>query len=159
HYILAAAVMGPLSCPANAFEVKYFEWGTPGNTGPDLDLQAPTSDWTCFLTGIRGSLKGQSASPYSPVASVGVYDRAGKWKLEPRAGTGTGVSGRATCVRTKTASFGSLTWEECTNFPSNCASPTTTWTEGSRCFLASVWSRAGLTFHNGGDQKPGFHVT
>lgn len=133
----------------------YWGWGTPGNSGPDLDL-GPSSTQTCFLTGIQGSLKGQAAYPYTPIASVGVYEEGGRWKLKTRDGIGTGLSGSATCVA-NTANRVSMSWSECKSF--NCGFPYVPATGSRRCFLTSVWSRNGMTFHYDGDSKPGLMIS
>jgi hypothetical protein len=79
--------------------IQTFSWGTPGNSGPDLDL-GPTSDRTCFLTGIKGSLKGYAGPGWTPFvhASAGVFMRNGRWKVETRAGDGPGVEADGVCV-------------------------------------------------------------
>ncbi|GEN10063.1 hypothetical protein SAMN05443572_10732 [Myxococcus fulvus] len=130
-------------------------WGTPGNSGPDLDL-GPSNTQTCFLTGVRGNLKGQSAHPYNPISSVGVYEEGGRWKLKTRDGIGTGVVGEATCIA-NTANRVSMSWSECTSF--SCAFPYVPVNTNRRCFITSIWSRAGMTFHYQGDSKPGLLVS
>jgi hypothetical protein len=76
-----------------------WSWGTPGNAGPDLDL-GPTSDRTCFLTGVGGSLKSSldpAGSLKAPV-SAGVYQIDGHWKIQTRAGLGPGVDVQVACI-------------------------------------------------------------
>lgn len=74
----------------------YASWGTPGNTGSPLDL-GPDTDRTCFLQGVTGELQG---AQYGTPASVRVFQNAGRWWLQTKAGNGSGVMGHATCIPT-----------------------------------------------------------
>ena len=156
---IAAAMLGVLPSPAVGLELAAwpYEWGSPGNNGPDLDLDS-AADRTCFLTGIMGNLTGKSSHPNEPKASVGVYIRNGKWKLETRAGVGSGVSGRAVCIK-NVANRTSMSWQECTAFECRNNYPFVKADGSRRCFLTSVWSRAGMTFHYNGDGAPAIRIT
>ncbi len=89
---LAPDSVGPLEIGA----VSVWSWGTPGNSGADLDMGS-TSGRTCFLTGVTGDLEGKWKGPS---AGVWVFKSGGRWKLRTRAGVGTGVMGHAACIPT-----------------------------------------------------------
>lgn len=89
---LAPDSVGPLEIGA----VSVWSWGTPGNSGPDLDM-GTTSGRTCFLIGVTGDLEGQWKGA---LAGVWVLKSGNRWKLRTRAGVGTGVMGHAACIPT-----------------------------------------------------------
>jgi len=126
-----------------------------GTGEADIDM-GPSNTQTCFLTGIRGNLKGRDTFPHTPLASVGVYEEGGHWRLKTRHGVGTGVSGSATCI-SNVANRVSMSWSECKTF--SCAFSFVPVNANRRCFLTSIWSRAGMTFHNSGDSRPGLLIS
>ncbi len=68
-------------------------YGIPGATGDNQ---------TCFLTGIRGSLRSYTAPsghPYRP-ASAGVYLENNQWVIRTVAGAGPGIAAEVACVAT-----------------------------------------------------------
>jgi hypothetical protein len=139
-------------------------WGTPGNNGAPLML-GNTSQETCFLSGVSGSLVGRpgvngSLGPLPALAEV--YPQNGKWWVRTKAGTGQGVSAHVDCIRvpysgklaTVKVNKDSIVWQR-VPFESNL-----------HCFLTRIQT-TGLSspFHyvkiigsNDGPNGPGWYV-
>jgi hypothetical protein len=70
-------------------------------SGPDLDLGS-ASNKTCFITGLKGSLKGYAGNdtgglPYK-TAKAGVYLIDGNWRVQTNPGYGPGIAVQVGCI-------------------------------------------------------------
>lgn len=116
-------------------------WGTPGNNGAALML-GNTSQETCFLSGVTGSLVGNPKIPgiqgFLP-ASAEVFPSGGKWWVRTRAGVGPGVAAHVTCVNVPyPGSSHELNWSD------NITSQGLPDAPNRHCFLRKVWATSGL---------------
>jgi hypothetical protein len=105
-------------------------------SAPDLNL-ASVADQTCFLVGIRGSLKGYPGAngPPSTKPRVGVYQKNGRWRAQTDEGNGNGVAGTAACIP-YVKNRVSLSISEGSNphsVPSGPSFP------NRQCFLTNIW--------------------
>jgi hypothetical protein len=130
---------------ALAVVANNWAWGTPGNNGADLPIGSSATQ-TCFLSGVSGDFEGapfnaESSSnglPTGPIkASAEVLDMGGSYFVRTRAGTGTGVLARVTCIAA-TANRTDIFWQDNLNGTSAPANPNT------HCFLKKVWATTGL---------------
>jgi hypothetical protein len=138
----ALGLLAILARPAHAISMAGgAQWGTPGNNGASA-LLGYTSQETCFLSGITGSLIGNPGiygeGGFLP-ASVEVYPYNGRWWIRTRAGVGPGAMAHVTCVNVPyPGASHEFSWSD------NLSSGQLPDVPNRQCFLRKVWASAGL---------------
>lgn len=85
--------------PTNETTQAITDWMYAWYSGTDVDLGSD-ADKTCFLVGVKGSLRGWtswSSSEYT-TAKAGVYSINGHWRIRTDPGSGPGVAAKVGCI-------------------------------------------------------------
>lgn len=115
-------------------DVMYSWWTGDFTKGYELQLGS-SANMTCFLVGVKGSLRGWStwASTSYKSASAGVYDVDGTWRVRTEPGYGGGVAAKVGCIMTAAnrVKFSASFWPA----PSGGSVPATA---GRQCFISAI---------------------